>query len=98
MAKPSGSGDMVNDAVVQGKLTFLSGEICFTRGERSMGSGLRPIPKGLEKPPVPKGRLPALRTETPGGVEQKSAEAIVAERPALGRAAKGRTSRNKEEP
>jgi hypothetical protein len=98
MAKPSGSRDMVNDAVVQGKLTFLSGEICFTRGEKSRGSGLRPIPKGVEKPPVPKDPLPALRTETPGGMEQKSAEAIVAERPDPGRAAKGRTSRNKEEP
>jgi hypothetical protein len=98
MAKPSGSGDMVNDAVVQGKLTFLSGEICFTRGEMSMGSGLRPIPKGVEKPPVPKGSLPALRAETSGGREQKSAEAIVAVQSAIGRAAKGRTSRNKEEP
>jgi len=98
MAKPSGSGDMVNDAVVQGKLTFLSGEICFTRGETSMGSGLRPIPKGVEKPPVPKDSLPALRAETPGGRKQKSAEATVAARPDLGRAAKGRTSRNKEEP
>lgn len=45
------------------------GEICFTRRERSRGSGLRPIPKGVEKPPVPKDNLPALRTETPGGME-----------------------------
>ena len=98
MAKPSGSGDMVNDAVVQGKLTFLSGEICFTRGERAMGAGLRPIPKGVERPPAPKATLPALWTETSRGMEQKSAEAIVATRPEANRVVKGRTSWNKEEP
>jgi hypothetical protein len=98
MAKPSGSGDMVNGAVVQGKLTFLSGEICFTRGKMAMGAGLRPIPKGVEKPPAPTVNLPALRAETPSGREQKSAEAIVAARLVLGQAAKGRTLRNKEEP
>ena len=97
MAKPSGSGDMVNDAAVQGKLTFLSGEICFTRGELSTGSGLRPISKAMEKPPVPKASLPAFRAETLGGMEQKSAEAILAVRSAVGQAVKGRTSRNKEE-
>jgi hypothetical protein len=47
MAKPSGSGDMVKDAAVQGKLTFLSGEICFPRGER-----IRP----LRSPSQPSGR------------------------------------------
>ena len=98
MAKPSGSGDMVNDAVVQGKLTFLSGEICFPCGKATMGAGLRPIPKGVEKPPAATACLPALRAETPAGREQKSAEAIVAARPVVGQAAKGRTSRNKEEP
>jgi hypothetical protein len=30
MTKPSGSGDRVNAAVVHGKFTFLSGEICAT--------------------------------------------------------------------
>jgi len=98
MAKPSGSGDMVNDAVVQGKLTFLSGEICFPCGKATMGAGLRPIPKGVEKPPAATACLPALRAETPAGREQKSAEAIVAARPVVGQAAKGRTSWNKEEP
>ena len=92
MAKPSGSGDMVNGAVVQGKLTFLSGEICFTRGKMAMGTGLRPTPKGVEKPPVPTATLPALRAETLAGREQKSAEAIVAARSIVGQAAKGRTS------
>jgi len=98
MAKPSGSGDMVNDAAVQGKLTFLSGEICFTRGEMAMGAGLRPTPKGVEKPPVPTACGPARRAETPGVRRQKSAEAIVAERRPDRRGAKGRTSWNKEEP
>lgn len=98
MAKPSGSGDMVNDAVVQGKLTFLSGEICFPRGDRAMGAGLRTIPKGVESPPTSKVLVSALRSGTSGGRKQKSAEAIVAARANTGRAVKGRTSRNKEEP
>jgi hypothetical protein len=89
---------MVNGAVVQGKLTFLSGEICFTRGKAARGAGLRPIPKGVEKPPAPTASLPALRVETSAGKEQKSAEAIVVARPVVGQAAKGRTSWNKEEP
>jgi hypothetical protein len=98
MAKPSGSGDMVNDAAVQGKLTFLSGEICFTRGEKAMGAGLRTISKEVESPPASKARISAFRAETSGGRKQKSAEAIVATRARSGRAVKGRTSRNKEEP
>ena len=98
MAKPSGSGDMVNDAAVQGKLTFLSGEICFPRGEVAMGAGLRTIPKGVESPPASKAPISAFRTETSGGRKQKSAEAIVAIWSNPGQAAKGRTSRNKEEP
>ena len=98
MPKPSGSGDMVNDAAVRGQLTLLSGEICSTGREVAMGAGLRPISKGVEKPPVPKVIASARRTATPGGMEQKSAEVIVAALPLCGRAAKGRTSRNKEEP
>ena len=98
MPKPSGSEDMVNDAVVQGKLTFLSGEICSTCGQASTGSGLRPISNGVEMPPVPTVVLPARRAVTLGEMGQKSAEAIVAARPRLGRAMKGRTSWNKEEP
>ena len=97
MPKPSGSEDMVNDAAAQGKLTSLSGEICSTGNETAMGSGLRPTSKGVEKPPVPKVGLAARRAATRGGMEQKSAEAVVAVRPLVGRAAKGRTSRNKEE-
>lgn len=98
MAKPSGSGDMVNDAVVQGKLTFLSGEICFTRGVWAMGAGLRTIPKGVESPPASKVPISAFRAERSGGRKQKSAEAIVAARSNPDRAVKGRTSWNKEEP
>jgi hypothetical protein len=98
MVKPPGSRDMVNDAAVQGKLTFLSGEICFPRGEKTMGAGLRTIPKGVESPPAPKASLSAFQAETSGGRKQKSAEAIVAVRSNPGRAVKGRTSRNKEEP
>ena len=98
MPKPSGSGDMVNDAAAQGKLTSLSGEICSTGSEKATGSGLRPTSKGVEKPPVPKAVLAARRTATLGGMGQKSAEAIVAARPLAGRAVKGRTSWNKEEP
>ena len=88
----------VNDADVQGKLTFLSGEICFPRGERAMGAGLRTSPKGVESPPASKVLVSAFRAETSGGRKQKSAEAIVAVRACCGRAVKGRTSWNKEEP
>ncbi len=63
-----------------------------------MGAGLRTIPKGVESPPVPKVLASALWTGTSGGRMQKSAEAIVAARANTGRAVKGRTSRNKEEP
>jgi len=96
--KAPGSEGMVNGAVVRGQLTSLSGEICSTGGETAMGVGLRPISKGVEKPPVPKVALPARRAETLGGLGQKSAEAIVAAWHPVGRAAKGQTSRNKEEP
>ena len=89
---------MVNGAVVQGKLTLLSGEICSTGRGVAMGSGLRPISKEVEKPPVPKVIVSARRAVTLDGMEQKSAEAIVVERSLVSRAAKGRTSRNKEEP
>jgi hypothetical protein len=98
MAKPSGSEDMVNGAVVQGKLTLLSGEICSTGRGMAMGSGLRPISKEVEKPPVPKVIVSARRAATLGELEQKSAEAIVAAHRIRREAAKGRTSRNKEEP
>ena len=98
MAKPPGSEDMVNGAVVQGKLTLLSGEICSTGRGMAMGSGLRPISKEVEKPPVPKAIVSARRVATPGGMAQKSAEAIVAAHRIRREAAKGRTSWNKEEP
>ena len=69
-----------------------------SHAERAVGAGLRTIPKGVESPPAPKAPISAFRTETPGGRKQKSAEAIVAIRPNPGRAVKGRTPRNKEEP
>jgi hypothetical protein len=93
-----GSEGMVNGAVVRGQLTLLSGEICLPRGAEATGDGLRPISKGVEKPPVPTAPSSARRAETPGARRQKSAEAIVAARRPDRRAAKGRTSWNKEEP
>lgn len=51
MAKPFGSGDTVNGAVVQGQFTFLSGEVCSMAFCRSMGAGLRSISKGMRLPP-----------------------------------------------
>ena len=36
ITKPTGSGDRVNAAVVHGKFTFLSGEICLSCGRVSM--------------------------------------------------------------
>ena len=93
-----GSRGMVNGVVVRGQLTFLSGEICSLRGAPVMGDGLRPISKEVEKPPVPTADRSARRTATFAGRGQKSAEAIVAARRPDRRAAKGRTSWNKEEP
>lgn len=93
-----GSESMVNGAVAQGQLTFLSGEICPPRGAGARGDGLRPISKGVEKPPVPTAPSSARCAVTRGGRGQKSAEAIVANRRPDRREAKGRTSRNKEEP
>jgi hypothetical protein len=93
-----GSEGMVNGAVVRGQLTSLSGEICSTCGGEATGVGLRPTSKGVETPPVPTALATAPRAATSGVMGQKSAEAIVAGRPMVGRAAKGRTSRNKEEP
>lgn len=93
-----GSGGMVNGAIVRGQLTFLSGEICLPSGVSARGDGLRTLSKEREKPPVPKVDS-ARGAATPFGREQKSAEAIVAaRRPDRRRAAKGRTSKIKEEP
>ena len=96
-AHPGNTGH-ANGVVVRGQLTFLSGEICSLRGASAMGDGLRPIPKEVEKPPVPTADRSARRTATFAGRGQKSAEAIVAARRPDRRAAKGRTSWNKEEP
>ena len=38
ITKPFGSGNTVNDAVVQGQFTFLSGEICSNCGLVVYGS------------------------------------------------------------
>lgn len=93
-----GSEGMVNGAVVQGQFTLLSGEICSLRGGAATGDGLRTTSKGVESPPVPTAADSARRSVTACAGEQKSAEAIVAARRPDRRAAKGRTSQNKEEP
>lgn len=92
-----GSEGTVNDAVVQGKYTFLSGEICPWCVEWSTGDGLRTFSKGKGSPPVPTVHLEALRSVTTGVKRQKSAEAIVAVHRTERWPAKGRTLRNKEE-
>jgi hypothetical protein len=61
--KPTGSGDRVNAAVVHGKFTFLSGEICRSRGRMSM-SVIMASPEA-----------PSMATYR--GSRQKSAEGIV---------------------
>ena len=53
MAKPCGSGDTVNDPVVQREFTALSGETCLTSGPLATGAGLRPIAKAVDEPPDP---------------------------------------------
>lgn len=93
-----GSESMVNGAVVQGQLTFLSGEICSVCGETATGDGLRTTSKGVGSPPVPTVAASARGSATAREAEQKSAEAIVAARRPDRRATKGRTSQDKEEP
>lgn len=61
--KPTGSGDRVNAAVMHGKFTSLSGEICLSRSKVSMSV----IMANLEAPGM----------ATCRGSRQKSAEGIV---------------------
>jgi hypothetical protein len=61
--KPTGSGDRVNAAVVHGKFTFLSGEICLSGGRTVMS-------EIIASPAAP--CLATAREE-----RQKSAEGIV---------------------
>jgi len=61
--KPAGSGDGVNAAVMHGKFTFLSGEICLSRGRVSMSV----VMASSEAPCM----------ATCRGSRQKSAEGIV---------------------
>ena len=64
--KPKGLGDTVNDAVVQGKFTFLSGEICaFDRLERD-GSLTEVWRETAKKPQNPKAIETARRLATTG--------------------------------
>lgn len=63
ITKPTGSGNRVNAAVVHGKFTFLSGEICLSCGRVSM-SVIMASPE-------------ALCVATYRGSGQKSAEGIV---------------------
>jgi hypothetical protein len=84
MTKPCGSGDTVNGAVVQ-------------RVEAT-GTGLRPRPKGLDKPPDPTAAPAARAGAIRDVIGQKSAEAIVGVGTGNRRAPKGRTRWYKEEP
>ena len=61
--KPTGSGDRVNAAVVHGKFTFLSGEICLSCGR----VGMSVVMASPEAPCM----------ATCRGSRQKSAEGIV---------------------
>jgi hypothetical protein len=61
--KPTGSGDRVNAAVMHGKSTFLSGEICLSCGRVSMSVVMA------------NSEAPCMATSR--GSRQKSAEGIV---------------------
>ena len=74
---PIDPGAGVNGAVVQGKLTFLSGEACPRAGRAFMGAGLRPTWKHVDEPPDPTGARPARRLVTGGVKGQESADGIV---------------------
>ena len=80
--KAPGSGDRVNAAVVQRQFTHLiRGDLVEFASAAAMEVGLRPILKGMEPPPNPKAKVAAQHTATCVVIGQKSAEAIVAQRP-----------------
>ncbi|MEO0828541.1 MAG: hypothetical protein AAFY67_23365 [Cyanobacteria bacterium J06642_9] len=64
--KPKGSGDTVNDAVVQGKITFLSGEICSFGSLERDGSLTEVWRETVRKPQNPKAIETARRLTTTG--------------------------------
>lgn len=68
--KPLGSGDTVNDTVVQGQFTFLFGEVCPVASWRAKGVGLRAVPKGAGNPPNPKGLIGRQGSRTEGHLER----------------------------
>jgi hypothetical protein len=51
--KPTGSGDKVNAAVVHGKFTFLSGEICLSCGRRLMSKLRKGFTRTTKNPAYP---------------------------------------------
>jgi len=77
---------------------LIRGDLLDLRPAAATGAGLRPRPKGLDKPPDPT-TVPAARSGVIRGViGQKSAEAIVGGKAAAARTSKGRTRWRKEEP
>jgi hypothetical protein len=77
---------------------LIRGDLLGLRPVVARGAGLRPSPKGLDKPPDPTA-APAARTGVIRDViGQKSAEAIVGGTAVAARSPKGRTRWRKEEP
>lgn len=68
--KPFDSGDTVNDTVMQRQFTFLFGEVCPRAVWRTMGVGLRAVPKGADNPPNPKGLIGRHGSRTEGHLER----------------------------
>jgi hypothetical protein len=78
-----GSADRVNAAVVQRQFTHLiRGDLTDPASAAAKEVGLRPSAKALEPPPNPKAATEARCAATQIVVGQKSAEAVVAQRPA----------------
>jgi hypothetical protein len=88
----------VNGAVVQGKLTFLSGEACSLSGICvAMGGGLRASSKGLGHRAPPRSPSSARESATADVIGQESAEGIVVRWAVSAERAKARTFRDREE-
>lgn len=99
MTKPCGSGGHGKWRGCAAKVhALIRGDLLEERLEAATGAGLRPRPKGLEKPPdptaAPAARCGAIRDV----IGQKSAEAIVGVGAPEAKAPKGRTRWRKEEP
>ncbi|EKU96242.1 hypothetical protein Lepto7375DRAFT_0227 [Leptolyngbya sp. PCC 7375] len=69
--KPKGPRNRVNDAVVQGQFTVLSGEVCPAAVWSATGVGLRAVLKGTDHAPNPTVLIGNYGSRTEGHLERE---------------------------